>query len=415
MSIGLRSFGKFIVPDTMPTVQFQHAAMGTSTVVVADNGDRSADSSLTGVKLSYENQPMTRLMLGDPVPWFRAPTSSRPDYSFGTVAGRYVVMAFVSSSRSTAGKACTGAIEARRRLFNDADVAFFGVTADPLDQSQLRVRDDVPGVRWFFDPGAAIARSFGAVDSEGKVAAQWFLLDPMLRVIAIDSLPDRMLDLVSRLPPPGQHAGCELTAPVLLVPRVFEPEMCRALVDYYRRKGGEESGFMVERDGKTTRVSDYSHKRRSDCTIEDDAFRQACEARIKRRLLPEIAKCLQFKVTRMERYIIACYRDDEAGHFGPHRDNTTKGTAHRRFAVTLNLNAEEYEGGELRFPEFGPRTYKPPTGGAVVFSCSLLHEALPVRSGTRYVFLPFLYDEAAAQIREENNRFLDESVGSYTR
>src|SRR3546814_4030027 len=102
-------------------------------------------------------------------------------------------------------------------------------------------------------------------------------------------------------------------------------------------------------------------------------------------------------------------------YFRPHRDNTTKGTAHRRFAVTLNLNADEFEGGELRFPEFGPHLYKPPTGGAVVFSCSLLHEAMPVTKGRRYVFLPFLYDDAAAEIRERNNAFLDDSITAYRR
>ncbi len=77
-------------------------------------------------------------------------------------------------------------------------------------------------------------------------------------------------------------------------------------------------------------------------------------------------------------------------------------TAHRSFAVTSNLNAEEYEGGDLRFPEFGDRTYRAPTGGAVVFSCSLLHEATPVTKGKRYAFLPFLYDEEAKVIREAN-------------
>ncbi len=43
----------------------------------------------------------------------------------------------------------------------------------------------------------------------------------------------------------------------------------------------------------------------------------------------------------------------------------------------------------------------------------MLHEALPVTSGTRYVFLPFLYDEAAAVIREENNEFLSENLEAY--
>ena len=77
------------------------------------------------------------------------------------------------------------------------------------------------------------------------------------------------------------------------------------------------------------------------------------------------------------------------------------------------MNAGEYEGGDLRFPEFGPRTYCPPTCGAVVFSCSLLHEATPVTRGTRYAFLPFLYDEAAAKLREANNAHLAEGLGEY--
>ena len=72
----------------------------------------------------------------------------------------------------------------------------------------------------------------------------------------------------------------------------------------------------------------------------------------------------------------------------PHRDNTTRGTAHRRFAVTINLNDGPWEGGDLRFPEYGPQTYRAPTGGAVVFSCSLLHECTPVTRGERYCFLP---------------------------
>ena len=108
----------------------------------------------------------------------------------------------------------------------------------------------------------------------------------------------------------------------------------------------------------------------------------------------------------MERYLVACYESEKGGFFRPHRDSTTKGTAHRRFAVTINLNAEEFEGGNLRFPEFGSATYRAPTGGAVVFSCSVLHEATPVTKGTRFAFLPFLYDDEAAKIRGENAGFL---------
>ncbi len=77
--------------------------------------------------------------------------------------------------------------------------------------------------------------------------------------------------------------------------------------------------------------------------------------------------------------------------------------------VTINLNAD-YEGGDLRFPEYGARTCRPPPGGACVFSCSILHEATPVTRGERFAFLPFLYDEAAAKVREENLKYLDPAL-----
>jgi hypothetical protein len=35
----------------------------------------------------------------------------------------------------------------------------------------------------------------------------------------------------------------------------------------------------------------------------------------------------------------------------------------------------------------------------------------PVTRGARYAFLPFLYDEAAAKIREENAQFLADNPG----
>ena len=132
-------------------------------------------------------------------------------------------------------------------------------------------------------------------------------------------------------------------------------------------------------------------------------------ARIERWLVPQIQKSFNFRATRIERYLVARYDSGTGGFFRPHRDNTTKGTAHRRFAVSINLNAD-YDGGDLRFPEYGSRTYRPPPGGACVFSCSLLHEATSVTRGERFAFLPFLYDEPAAKIRETNLQFVDPAL-----
>ena len=153
---------------------------------------------------------------------------------------------------------------------------------------------------------------------------------------------------------------------------MFEPEFCRHLIGLYEQHGGEESGFMREIDGKTVAAHDPNHKRRKDYTIDDPNLIRQMQRRIIRRINPEIEKVHFFKPTRMERYIVSCYAAEDGGHFRAHRDNTTKGTAHRRFAVSINLN-DDFEGGEVSFPEYGPRSYKAPPGGAVVFSCSLLH------------------------------------------
>lgn len=230
------------------------------------------------------------------------------------------------------------------------------------------------------------------------------VVDATVRALAVFQLNEveRAIAVLERLVAETKAIQANQFAPVLVAPRVFEPELCRRLIQVYRDKGGEQSGFMRTVDGKTVAMHDPTHKRRRDADIEDAQLRQACQHRIHDRLAPMIERALGWKATRMERYIVARYGADEGGFFKRHRDNTTPGTAHRKFAVTINLNADEYEGGDLRFPEFGPRTYRAPTGGAVVFACGLLHEAMPVTKGERFAFLPFLYDNEGALIRERN-------------
>lgn len=275
----------------------------------------------------------------------------------------------------------------------------------------------------FVDPGGEAGKAYGAlpVDAQesGTTFARrlWYVIDPNMRVrdVVEGALPqalERLHTILHALPESDRFAGCELPAPVLLLPRVFEPEICQELVSLYRRIGGTASGFMIERDGITIGSNDPAHKVRADCHVEDETLRLLLQRRIRAKIFPQIEKVHHFHCTRMERYIVACYDAAEGGHFRAHRDNTTRGTAHRRFAVSLNLN-DDYDGGSIHFPEFGARGYRIPTGGAVVFSCSLLHAVSRVTRGQRFAFLPFLYDEPAAQIRIRNNGFLHESVGAY--
>ena len=130
--------------------------------------------------------------------------------------------------------------------------------------------------------------------------------------------------------------------------------------------------------------------------------RDLVRSHIVRRVVPEIERYFQFKASRMDRYIIACYDSAVGGHFHRHRDNVNAGAQHRRFALSINLNSD-FEGGDLMFPEFGRNTYRPPEGGALVFSCGALHQVTPVTQGRRYAFLAFLYGEEDVRLREANN------------
>ena len=370
-------------------------------------------------------QPAFRaLQVGDPAPWFRQKSTSNPDFAFDTVAGRYIVLCFYGTGADEIGRGALAAFQQEHRsLFDDDKVALFGVSVDPADLAQDRAKQILPGIRHFWDFDGKVGRLYGALPHDGSGAGVplrrfWMVLNPTLRVRAIFPFrPDgsdrgEVMAYLRALPPVVQFAGFEIPAPVLVIPDVFEPDFCRHLIGLYEEHGGEESGFMREVDGKTVATHDRSHKSRKDFTITDPALMQQIQRRIVRRVNPEIEKVHFFKPTRMERYIVSCYAAEDGGHFRAHRDNTTKGTAHRRFAVSINLNAD-FDGGEVSFPEYGPRSYKAPPGGAVVFSCPLLHAVSAVTRGRRYAFLPFIYDDEAARIREANNAHLGEGVGAY--
>jgi predicted 2-oxoglutarate/Fe(II)-dependent dioxygenase YbiX len=346
---------------------------------------------------------MTHLILGEPAPLFTLPSPSRPDFHFTGCGGRYVLLGFLPLDPAQR-EAALAVVERNADLLSDAHISSFMFLRDPATFSDAVDRQ---GRRWFFDAEGAVSRLYGAVTDDGVENPIWILLDPSMRLLLMApiSAAEALFERLRKLPGVDGHAGTPLNAPVLIVPRVFEPDMCRRLIAFYEANGGAPSGVMREVDGMTVAVLD-DFKRRRDASIEDEAFRNELRVRLRRRLLPEIEKAFQFTTTYIERYIVAHYDAADGGYFRPHRDNTTPATAHRRFAVSINLNAEDHGGGELRFPEFGTRTYRPPTGGAVVFSCSLLHEATAVTRGRRYAFLPFLYDQAGAEIRERNLHLL---------
>ena len=351
---------------------------------------------------------------GDPAPWFTARSTSNEKYHFESVAGRTIVLCLFGSAAKPLSAAVLAGFLARPEVFDDDNAAFFGVSTDPSDERLARVRERVPGLRWFWDFDLAVSRAYGALapGEPPRYLPMTLVLCERLRVAAVLPFSTDPAQHVAQVlaavaaRPRLEDGPARVQAPILVVPRVFDAALCRRLIDHYEARGGKDSGVMRDREGMTVGEYDHSFKRRRDQEIEDETLRQACIALVQRRLVPEIRKAYSFEATRIERHIVACYDAQSGGWFRPHRDNGGKATAHRRFAVTLNLNTGEYEGGELRFPEFGRRAYSVEAGGAIVFGCGMLHEATPVTRGRRYAYLPFLYDEQAAKVRDGNRRFL---------
>jgi predicted 2-oxoglutarate/Fe(II)-dependent dioxygenase YbiX len=368
--------------------------------------------------MSYSAEPLPpnpdgyrALFPGDPAPWFEQPASGDQRLSLDASAGRYIILCFFISGGDAAGQRALAFMASQRALFDPEKLAFYGVTIDWRDQAEARLKS-LAALAFFWDFDLNISRRYGAVPVSavpGPISARrmWCILDPALRVHAVVRFERdggeqaQLLELLKNLPPIDQFTGMEMPAPILYLPKVFEADFCEHLVRLHERDGGMETGFLRQVDGQSVEVHEHKHKRRLDYLVTAPGVVAELQARILRRVVLEVAKAYQFQVTRIERFLIGCYRAEHAGHFSAHRDNTTSATRHRRFAMSVNLNAD-FDGGEIGFPEYGTRRYKPSIGGALVFSCSLLHLVSPVTRGNRYAFLPFLHDEAAQRVLLEN-------------
>ncbi|KRD77381.1 2OG-Fe(II) oxygenase [Lysobacter sp. Root983] len=225
----------------------------------------------------------------------------------------------------------------------------------------------------------------------GLGADTLWLADANLRLQAASALPAAAPPAPAAIESALTPAQTWRIAPVLQIPDVFEAELCAELIRHLDVDcgGGDASGVMVLEDGAQRFQLDPTVKQRRESFPRDPALDARMHERLLRRALPEIARVYQFNVSRRDPFKLLAYPQD-AGYFRAHRDNETPDVAYRRFALSVNLNAGAYAGGEFRYPEFGPHLFSPATGSALVFSCSLLHEVLPVRSGTRYAMTTFL-------------------------
>jgi predicted 2-oxoglutarate/Fe(II)-dependent dioxygenase YbiX len=328
--------------------------------------------------------------------------SGRHQLAFDRFPGRAIALAFLGSANDPATEAALTALEANRDMVDDGEAALFAVMRESGSGPEIALEARFPPIVFLWD-GDEMARAFGADQC-------WVVLDPMLRVVDIAPLnqADRAFGILRRLARPAPVSAPCLPAPILALADVFEPELCTHLITRFEQDGGKDTGFMQDQGGRSVENFDGTWKRRRDFHLTDRHLIANLRARIGRRICPEIRKAFQMRPTRIERDLVARYDSETGGHFGPHRDDTGIAIAHRRFAISINLNAD-FEGGEISFPEYSPQSFKPAPGTAIVFSASILHQVSRVTRGQRTVFLTFLFDEEAERLRQANLRAVQQA------
>lgn len=186
-------------------------------------------------------------------------------------------------------------------------------------------------------------------------------------------------------------ATLSMHAPVLIIPRVLDAHACRMVIDAWEHLDTEPIAARSAKRNKASAEFFDTYGKVRQHVLRDPKLLAYLDQRLPRRLGLEIRKAFQTGISQREDYRIACYESAARGSLGAHRDNMTEATGHRRFTASIQLNTDDYAGGELRFPEYGRQLYRGETGAAIVFSASLLHEVLPVTSGRRFMLGTHLF------------------------
>ena len=167
--------------------------------------------------------------------------------AFDAFPGRMIALAFLGSVADPAAQSALTALSAKRRLVDEGKAAFFAVLSESEPEAEVGLKLRFPSIVFLSD-GDETVRGFGAERS-------LVILDPMLRVVDVAPLDeaDRALAHLSHPPPPGEALEPSPPAPILVLPHVFEPELCAHLIACFERGGGKESGFMQDEGGRVDR------------------------------------------------------------------------------------------------------------------------------------------------------------------
>ncbi|MEM7222582.1 MAG: 2OG-Fe(II) oxygenase [Pseudomonadota bacterium] len=339
-------------------------------------------------------------------PRFKLPDHGGQSWGLGNdaIAGRPIVLIFAAGFEQPADRDHLLAFRALAEPFAACQATLIGITRQTTaSNAERRLELDLP-LRLLSDLLGEVNRVYRPLLADPAVAGGApfaVVLSPALRIARLigpgaGDQAAAALEEAQSIMAPRKAERVPLHPPVLQIPGALSPAECRYLIDLHGRPETPwiEPGDPEDRFDYKLRVGDHRRADRIDYVVNDPKINRRLDDKLSQRIAPEIEKAYQYKVNRREPYHIAHYEGRRGGFSIGHRDNPTPDLAHRRFALSINLNQGEFEGGELVFREFGEQRYQVPTGTALIFSSSLLHEVLAVTAGRRFVLLSHLFGDA---------------------
>src|SRR4051812_5894674 len=295
--------------------------------------------------------------VGDRAPAIVGATASGRFFSMDGQAGRPALIVALGALEPEAAARLIDRLKDVRRQVEDA-----GVDLVPVVPPLMPFTSRFSEVRVLSDFLIYLGGTSGLDAWSVKGAAGALLIDRGGRIVDIFAVAEH-IDIPGRLALFAQRIAAEpaqvrkSAAPVLMLPNIAPPALCRALIDHFEASPHAAGAMASFSDGAAYAKLDEGKKRRRDTelTAESPLFAEVVGL-LSTRVIPEIKRAFQAEIANADRILIARY-DDTGGYFKRHRDDAAPHTAFREFAISLNLNTDEYEGGELRFPEYDDHRY----------------------------------------------------------
>jgi hypothetical protein len=352
--------------------------------------------SATGTSATRSEDERSGSRVGDPAPTFILADSEGTQWSplDYDVAGKPVLILFETDGVAAAAPGLAEILSPTGPLAGKPLTIFHIAPGAP----PAGPVPEFPGYSYhrLGDIDGGTFNAYGLAPSRGAALVA-VALDPNCRIAGIaaaapgDSPAGEIAECVEALANERAEGPGSPHAPVLIIPRLLDDAECRRCIDLWQEydTAHQGAGHSEIAEGCETFLNEYGAMRQY--LVEDREPQAWLDSIIAPRVTHEIGKAFETRATKRETYALIRYDADDKGHVRPHRDCGNPETGHRRFTVSVMLNGGDYQGGELRFREYSEELYQLPRGFAVVWSCALLHEVMPVTAGVRYSLAVHLY------------------------